>query len=540
MVNMFSSRWLRPSCGFHAVWLLVNGIIFWNTYRLYKGQPQYYYLYQILGSGLCISRGSGAVLNVSCALILLPTCKQTITSIHLCCCHFLNKCGLSSRRIRSFFNQTERFHITCAITVIFASVVHTGAHLVNAVNCSRYYNHRWPDVNIADSPGQDAFQLVFKTVPGITGVLMMLILALILVTSASWFRTRHYNTFYYSHHFLFGPFLVLLVFHPTSGMLKEQTNWRDHWPGNADDEDRPPPVFIPMKGYTWLYVTIPLAFYLVDWSWRRVSRRQPVHVTRVVVHEPDVIEVVVGRWMSHSHPGQYVLLQCPVISGFEWHPFSLSSCCDLTHASWTVHMKTRGDWCKQLKSLLGVEARRDDIELYVDGPFSSPFCGVLNSKTVICIAGGIGFTPFLCVIHNLIRNGWHARPDRLHIVFCVQTAESLLWASPAIDQLIEDAWASPRPDKLEIRLHVTRPAPGGSHSGGFSPVENLLGKKYPNLLRRLEYGRPKWSELFTSWKESYSRERVDVFSCGPKELNRQIEQMCRTISNFTLAYESFS
>lgn len=42
-------------------------------------------------------------------------------------------------------------------------VVHTGAHLVNAVNCSRYYNHRWPDVNIADSPGQDAFQLVFKT-----------------------------------------------------------------------------------------------------------------------------------------------------------------------------------------------------------------------------------------------------------------------------------------------------------------------------------------------------------------------------------------
>lgn len=52
-------------------------------------------------------------------------------------------------------------------------------------------------------------------VPGITGVLMMLILALILVTSASWFRTRHYNTFYYSHHFLFGPFLVLLVFHPT-------------------------------------------------------------------------------------------------------------------------------------------------------------------------------------------------------------------------------------------------------------------------------------------------------------------------------------
>ena len=122
-------------------------------------------------------------------------------------------------------------------------VIHTGAHLVNAVNCSLYYNHRWIEVNIAESPGQDPFQLVFNTrnkyflpyymtlnlnvikdsarfiVPGITGVLMMLILTLILVTSASWFRTRHFNTFYYSHHFLFGPFLVLLIFHPTRWVL---------------------------------------------------------------------------------------------------------------------------------------------------------------------------------------------------------------------------------------------------------------------------------------------------------------------------------
>ncbi|XP_046448810.1 NADPH oxidase 4-like [Daphnia pulex] len=536
MVNMFSSSWLRPSHAFHAVWLILNGIIFWNTYRLYKGQPQYYYLHQILGSGLCISRGTGAVLNVSCGLILLPTCKRAATTLRRYCCRLLGRCGLSARFIRLFFNQAERFHITCAFTVIIASVIHTGAHLVNAVNCSLYYNHRWIEVNIAESPGQDPLQLVFFTLPGITGVLMMLILTMILVTSASWFRTRHFNTFYYSHHFLFGPFLVLLVFHPTSGMLKEQTNWRDHWPGN-DDQDGPPPVFIPMKGYTWLYVTIPIIFYLFDWSWRKVSRRQPVSVSRVVVHEPDVIELVVDRWMSHSQPGQYVFLQCPVISGFQWHPFSLSSCCDMTHASWTVHMKTRGDWCKQLKSLLG-KTQRDDVELYVDGPFSSPFSDVINSRTVICIAGGIGFTPFLCVIHNLIRNGWNARPERLHIVFCVQKAESLLWASAAIDQLIEDAWASPRPDKLEIRLHVTRPAPAACR--GFSPVEIILSQKYPNLLRRLEYGRPKWKELFTSWKETYSRERVDVFSCGPRELNRQIEQMCRSISNFTLAYESFS
>jgi NAD(P)H-flavin reductase len=58
----------------------------------------------------------------------------------------------------------------------------------------------------------------------------------------------------------------------------------------------------------------------------------------------------------------------------------------------------------QLKNLLGTKTQRNDVELYVDGPFSSPFSDVINSKTAICIAGGIGFTPFLCVIHHLMYN----------------------------------------------------------------------------------------------------------------------------------------
>ena len=153
---------------------------------------------------------------------------------------------------------------------------------------------------------------------------MVLILAMMLVTSGRWFRTRHFNTFYYSHYFLFGPFLILLVFHParwggtvnivgkiylltylfTSGMLKEQTNWRDHRPGNLEDDNGPPPIFIPMKSGTWLWVTIPFAFYLIDWSWRKFSRRQSLRVTRTVVHEPNVIELVFDRWISHSQSGQ--------------------------------------------------------------------------------------------------------------------------------------------------------------------------------------------------------------------------------------------
>ena len=72
MANIFS-HWLRPSHFFYVgsimlfpvltkwtkilsvplnlqlSWILLNGLLFWNSYRSYKGQPRYYYLHEMLG-----------------------------------------------------------------------------------------------------------------------------------------------------------------------------------------------------------------------------------------------------------------------------------------------------------------------------------------------------------------------------------------------------------------------------------------------------------------------------------------------------------
>lgn len=52
---------------------------------------------------------------------------------------------------------------------------------------------------------------------------MLLILVVILVTSGRWFRTRHFNVFYYIHNFLFGPFFLLLVFHPIRYLIERRS-----------------------------------------------------------------------------------------------------------------------------------------------------------------------------------------------------------------------------------------------------------------------------------------------------------------------------
>lgn len=42
------------------------------------------------------------------------------------------------------------------------------------------------------------------------------------------------------------------------------------------------------------------------------------------------------------------------------------------------------------------------LRLYIDGPFGSPSEEVFNYDVSLCVAGGIGVTPFACVLHALL------------------------------------------------------------------------------------------------------------------------------------------
>lgn len=42
------------------------------------------------------------------------------------------------------------------------------------------------------------------------------------------------------------------------------------------------------------------------------------------------------------------------------------------------------------------------FSLLVDGPFSSPMEAVSGSEVAICVAAGVGITPFVSVLHQML------------------------------------------------------------------------------------------------------------------------------------------
>ncbi|CAG9096108.1 unnamed protein product [Plutella xylostella] len=160
----------------------------------------------MLGTGLYISRGTASVLNISCALVLLPLCKRLNKLLY----RMLSKIwpGL-------FFFWLERaksFHMTVAITLVLFAVIHSISHFANLCNFSRYYNDEIKDINFANYKNENPMSLLLSQ-PGVTGVAMLIITSLMAMTSLRTVRRKCYNAFWYTHH-LYLPFMMLLIVHP--------------------------------------------------------------------------------------------------------------------------------------------------------------------------------------------------------------------------------------------------------------------------------------------------------------------------------------
>lgn len=55
-----------------------------------------------------------------------------------------------------------------------------------------------------------------------------------------------------------------------------------------------------------------------------------------------------------------------------------------------------------ISHLIGGSALLSRPRVHVDGPFGSPSEEVFNYEVSVCVAGGIGVTPFACVLQALL------------------------------------------------------------------------------------------------------------------------------------------
>ncbi|OAA62765.1 NADPH oxidase [Niveomyces insectorum RCEF 264] len=266
-----------------------------------------------------ISRGAGLVLSVDGMLILLPVCRTLVRFVR--------------PKLRFLpLDENIWFHRQVAYSLLFFAIVHTAGHYVN------FYN-----VELSQIRPVTAVQIHYTQPGGITGHIMLFCMLLMYTTAHHRIRQQSFETFWYTHH-LFIPFLLGLYTHTVGCFVRDTADAFSPFAGK--------PFWDHCLGYEgWRWELFTGGFYLIERLYREVRARRETRITRVVRHPYDAVEIQFSKPSFRYKAGQWLFLQIPSISKYQWHPFTITSCPYDPYVS--VHVRQVGDFTRALGDAVG-------------------------------------------------------------------------------------------------------------------------------------------------------------------------------------------
>lgn len=124
--------------------------------------------------------------------------------------------------------------------------------------------------------------------------------------------------------------------------------------------------------------------------------------------------------------GGYCYIHAPSVSVFQWHPFSVSKF-DRDNRSICFDIKAQGDgsFTRDLYNYVSQTKTKDQkldrFNVAVYGPYGNLTIDVYNYSHICLIAGGVGITPMLPILDDIVRTRFEQKANMLAKV-------SLVWA----------------------------------------------------------------------------------------------------------------
>lgn len=93
--------------------------------------------------------------------------------------------------------------------------------------------------------------------------------------------------------------------------------------GNAKCQE---PEFGPIRTQGWLWVLLPTFLYVLDYIFRILRRNNGMVCVMggKRMHDGVIVTLSLPYAKFVVKPGEFVLLNCPMVSHSEWHPFTVT------------------------------------------------------------------------------------------------------------------------------------------------------------------------------------------------------------------------
>ncbi|UXI20577.1 protein ETHE1-like [Sarcoptes scabiei] len=278
---------------FTIFYLLITASLFLHRFGQYKDTT----------IALALARASAIAIYWQSGLIIVLILRKSISSIR--------SFGLARYLPLDHYVY---FHKLTGWSIAFFSLVHTVAHLYNFANLTEITTISYWSFLISIDLGIGWF---FGSAC-LTGWILVAILTIMLFFTLNFFRrSGNFEIFYYTHK-LYVLYIIFLFLHASN---------------------------------TLQWLTAPLIFFLFEKISAYIRTKKyhhgqtyaiegtmlPSRVLRLVIRKPKFF---------HFVPGDFVYLNIPSITKYEWHPMTISSAPE--NKELTFHIRAVGEWTNRL------------------------------------------------------------------------------------------------------------------------------------------------------------------------------------------------
>ncbi|KAH7135232.1 FAD-binding domain-containing protein [Dendryphion nanum] len=522
-----------PSILFMAV--VVGMMIAFGTWQLVK-----YITYEQYRPAF----GWGVVVSKTAAGVLYPTFFFIILSMSRWLATILRRVSLISRFIN--WDVSQSFHIKMSIVGLFFATVHAIGHLTGSFVFGSKANRQ---DRVAVVIGEDAVPRAYvdyvRSIPGWSGLTSLGCFYLLAAMSMPKVRKWSYEVFQLGHLLMF-PIIGLMMAHGTAGLLQ--------WP---------------MFGY-WL--AFPTLLVIIERVWRLILTFSMHLHADLEILDKETVAITANVPRTRLWPykaGQYVFVQVPQISRFQWHPFTVST---TNGDAMQVHIKADGDWTNALRDL-AESGTRTTIKIGLDGPFGAPAQRFYDFEYSMVFGAGIGVTPFSGILtdlqhHELERTKSSERSSdstksspyqdhrRIDFHWMVRDKNNLMWFSDLLNEVsrandLDRSHLDIRVQtyvtqkRKEISTHVFRwllekhrtdAFPQSPLTGLINPthfgrpdVQGIMEEHYQDMCKVLA-ARLQNQKEGTSRFRSDDEIKVGIFFCGPPVIGLQLADQCSAMT----------
>ena len=281
-------------------------------------------------------------------------------------------------------------------------------------------------------------------------------------------RRNHFNIFYYTH-LMYIPITILNIFHGANFMGPNFWKFLLLGPG---------PIFLFERIYRYYISSIPVS--LIDFTNMGV-----------------VTTISLGKeaFLHGYKEGHYAFINCPHVSKYDWHPFTISSAPQEPYITFHMRVQGEGSWTKRVKEYLtlltppgkssmelwhhdtvaGVRVKGNSTGpdgkpyFHLYGPCSAPTQHLGEYDEVMICASGIGVTPLASSMKSIVFHKWktfvgRCFPDRAHFFWVCshRDVKSFRWfvrtikeAEDAVVDLTQKNKASIGSKMFHVHIFVT-------------------------------------------------------------------------------------